>query len=145
MGLDMAGAMIIGTACSMLFMRIVLAVVKVRTVHEARTVHHTKQKWLPARLYDSAARQLERIPVRLRLALALGSISVVVGLAHWNLEGFLPGSGTSRALLLALRWGAFAMLIKWVRSWGAGMVGGGRPGALGRARAPRGGTQPAAT
>ena len=129
--MDHAGALIIGAALSLLFMRVVGAIAHKQRITAAMQQHHTPKQ--PARsasdsfreLFQALERALVAVPMRLRIGLGLGGlyfmISLVTAAAPVLLRDYLPemlmeGAG-GRALWLAAKWMCLGAAIQGARRW----------------------------
>ena len=125
--MDFAGAMLIGGACSMLFVRFLLALLHRHRLRGIVQQHYTKPQ--PS-ILARARTLLESVPVRLRIGLALGATSTLLGLAPVAMRrfvgdlGFGDDSNASRAIFLTAKWLVLGSLIQAARRWGLGRMRG---------------------
>lgn len=125
MHLDHAGAMLIGSALVMLFSRTVLALLRQRAVHEARTQHYTAD----AKAWSvPGASLLQHVPPRLKIGLAMGAAGALVPFAMRHLSRIMLGGDADgdgplgKALFVAGKWLVLGGILTTVRKWGVGQL-----------------------
>ena len=128
MALDYAGAMLIGGACSMLFVRILLACVQRAKLQGIVQQHYTDMAKRQRSLLTRARTIFESVPVKLRIGLALGATSTLLGLAPVAMRryvgdmGFGGDSNVSTAIFLTAKWLVLGSMLQFARQWGVGRM-----------------------
>ena len=126
----MPGAIIIGGAASMLFIRIVHALLRHRQVQAALRQHHAQPP--PTKPFQTL---IESVPLRLRIGLALGATSTLAGLMPAALRALVPwadsDSAVARALWLSAKWLVLATVLQKLRSYALQRMRFGRAGTAG--------------
>ena len=126
MPMDMAGAALIGGACSMLLVRVLTFFVKRREINEARQMHFTDKAREERNVMSKIKRFMEHVPIRLRYGLALGALSTTLGLAPLATQ-WLMGSDSSaakeetwlaRTAWVAGKWLVLGSVVQQARRWG---------------------------
>ena len=123
--LDAPGALIIGAACSLLFVRVVAAVQHRQHVRDIVQQHHVRKPSWAERLRSKAENAFAAVPPRLAIGLGLGlayrAISLLTSAAPLALRRVLPeslvDSAGGRALWLAAKWSIFGYVLQRARQW----------------------------
>jgi hypothetical protein len=118
--LDAPGAVMIGTACAMLFVRVTLAITQARNIKAARQQHYTPRPGFVRSAMQSVGRVVHRVPARMRIGLALGTLYFALSALATSAPLLVPATEgpVGRALWLASKWAVLGAAMQGVRKWG---------------------------
>ena len=122
MKLDLGGALLIGSACSLLFVTLVTRCAKARAVTRARQQHYTRASSSVSSLSSSAAAFLDSMPPRLRYGLVFGGLAslwpAVSQAFDLGATSLAPLDAVTGAFGTASKWMLIAGIASWIRTQG---------------------------